>query len=108
MGLKSYEFTWFLHSKGGFSKTLQKFIFFSKIQMILFGMNYKSSSIYLLKELDSREQEEREEERKVSFIEHQLCELLNTGTCYGHPGNLPVRCVLFIPFTDEKTEAQAG
>lgn len=50
----------------GFSKTLQKFIFFPKTQMIIFGMNYKSTSIYSQRELVSREQEEK----KVAFIEH--------------------------------------
>lgn len=88
-----------LSFKSGFSETLQEFICFSKTQMILFGMNYKSTPIYSERELVSREQEEK----KVAFIEHQLCELLRTWTCYRclqSPGEV---CCL-SRLTDEKTE----
>ena len=75
----------------GFSKTLQKLIFFPKTQMIMFGMNYKSTSIYSQRELVSREQEEK----KVAFIEHQLCELLSIWTCYRNLCNCPVKYVVY-------------
>lgn len=38
--------------------------------MILYEMNYKSSFIYLLIELESRRQEEKEEKRILAFTEY--------------------------------------
>lgn len=62
------KFIWFLHSNGEFSKTLQTSIFFSEAEMVLFGMNYKSSPIYLTERVG--EQSEGRNGRKLTFIKH--------------------------------------
>ena len=74
-----------------FLKPYKNSFSFPKTQMIMFGMNYKSASIYSQREPVSRE----EEEKKVAFIEHQLCELLSIWKCHRNLCNCPVKYVVY-------------